>query len=346
MNSKKDIYKVYMIVSCLVSGVYAKNISEFGNFSTDDIAKTHQIHTAQNPQNKQKNSYNDTLAFVYMLDDFSVDNPSSDTNSTNLANLANDASDNSSAPPIKKYPSIEPSEPLEAESKPESKTHIKLDSSSDSNKNLATDSQINPQIDSRRLQNPPQNLGQNLAQTHTTKAHSKIYQPISITKTTYASFSIGYSYNQILTDKISLQNAKSSYKKSAHGALFGLERGSMVKNFMFGGYLYGVAGDDYSLGFGMRASYVLWRYVIPSVGLGYGLQHIQFPQDSAQYNIHGLHYDMGLFVNVYRGFGLKFEAKALYPMGILRGVDASKYGNPIFLGYSLIVSFAFYDFSI
>ena len=120
----------------------------------------------------------------------------------------------------------------------------------------------------------------------------------------------------------------------------------MVKNFMFGGYLYGVAGDDYSLGFGMRASYVLWRYVIPSVGLGYGLQHIQFPQDSAQYNIHGLHYDMGLFVNVYRGFGLKFEAKALYPMGILRGVDASKYGNPIFLGYSLIVSFAFYDFSI
>lgn len=180
-----------------------------------------------------------------------------------------------------------------------------------------------------------------------------LYQPIVVRKNTYAAFSIGYSYNHIATQSIALRVApdsetkqNSAFSRVAHGAFFGLERGWHTHNVMLGGYLNGVAGQDYSLHLGFRLSYLAFGYVIPSVGISYGLQNLRLPNDSQQYNTHTAGFNAGLFVNVARGFGLKFEGSYFYPMGILRKSNADLYGNPRFSGYSFVVSFTFYDFSI
>ena len=186
---------------------------------------------------------------------------------------------------------------------------------------------------------------------------SRLYQPINITKRSYGAFSIGYSQNTITTPKISLAapNTQDSsaqsritqdFSRVARGAFFGLERGWHTHGFMIGGYLNGVAAQDYSLNFGVRFSYLIARYVIPSVGVSYMLQHLKLPNDDAQYNLHGASFNAGLFVNVVRGFGLKFEGMYAYPLAILREGNARLHGNPTFSGYSFVVSFSFYDFSI
>ncbi|WP_143000254.1 MULTISPECIES: hypothetical protein [unclassified Helicobacter] len=187
---------------------------------------------------------------------------------------------------------------------------------------------------------------------------SRLYQPINITKRSYGAFSIGYSQNTITTPKISLaapntQDAQDlqtritqDFSRVARGAFFGLERGWHTHGFMIGGYLNGVAAQDYLLNFGVRFSYLIARYVIPSVGVSYMLQHLKLPNDDAQYNLQGASFNAGLFVNVVRGFGLKFEGMYAYPLAILREGNARLHGNPTFSGYSFVVSFSFYDFSI
>ena len=179
------------------------------------------------------------------------------------------------------------------------------------------------------------------------KQSPKFYQPITLSKDSYGAFFIGYSYNKLETDKILFENEIKPFSRTANGAFFGVERGWQGKyGFMLGGYLNGVAGDDYSLSLGVRVSNLIAKYVIPSINIGYGLQHIKFPQDSQQYNLHGFQFGGGIFVNIYRGFGIKFEAMGSYPLGIVRKDNASKYGNPTLNSYSLIVSFAYFDFSI
>lgn len=178
-----------------------------------------------------------------------------------------------------------------------------------------------------------------------------LYQPIAVSKRSYGSFSIGYSQSHIKAQQISLIDGSNSrvardFSQVAHGVFFGLERGAHWHNFMLGGYINGVAAQDYSLSFGVRASYLIARYVIPSVGISWGLQHIKFPNDTRQYNIHGANFNAGLFVNIVRGFGLKLEGSYSYPLVILRGVDARNYGDPVFSGYSFVVSLCAYDFSI
>lgn len=179
-----------------------------------------------------------------------------------------------------------------------------------------------------------------------------LYQPIALSKRSYGSFSIGYAQSHIKAQQIRLidgainSRVARDFSQIAHGVFFGLERGAHWHNFMLGGYINGVAAQDYSLSFGVRASYLIARYVIPSVGISWGLQHIQFPNDTRQYNIHGASFNAGLFVNIARGFGLKLEGSYSYPLVILRGVDARSYGAPVFSGYAFAVSLCMYDFSI
>ncbi|MBR2495345.1 hypothetical protein [Helicobacter sp.] len=179
-----------------------------------------------------------------------------------------------------------------------------------------------------------------------------LYQPIAVSKRSYGSFSIGYSQSHIKAQQVSLIDGVSNsrvdrdFSQIAHGVFFGLERGVHWHNFMLGGYINGVAAQDYSLSFGVRTSYLVARYVIPSVGISWGMQHIKFPNDIKQYNIHGASFNAGIFVNLVRGFGLKLEGSYSYPLVILRGVDARNYGDPVFSGYSFVVSLCMYDFSI
>lgn len=179
-----------------------------------------------------------------------------------------------------------------------------------------------------------------------------LYQPIAVSKRSYGSFSIGYSQSHIKAQQISLIDGATNsrvardFSQVAHGVFFELERGAHWHSFMLGGYINGVAAQDYSLSFGVRASYLIARYVIPSVGISWGLQHIKFPNDTRQYNIHGANFNAGLFVNIVRGFGLKLEGSYSYPLVILRGADARSYGDPVFSGYSFVVSLCAYDFSI
>lgn len=198
-------------------------------------------------------------------------------------------------------------------------------------------------------------LESSLSQTDSskvTKRSPSLYQPIALSKSSYGSFSIGYSQSHIQTKALSVVDSATNTRVSrgvdhiARGVFFGLERGMHWHNFMLGGYVNGVAAQDYSLSFGVRASYLIARYVVPSVGISWKLQHIQFPNDTKQYNIHGASFNAGLFVNIVRGFGLKLEGSYSYPLVILRGVDARAYGDPIFSGYAFAVSLCLYDFSI
>lgn len=208
--------------------------------------------------------------------------------------------------------------------------------------------------------------------SHSPFSFAKLYQPISIAKRSYGSFSIGYSQNYLHTPRIALRapdssaspapspaasqsTLDSSFSRVARGVFFGLERGlhwagsgemASSSAFMLGGYVNGVAAQDYSLNFGLRASYLIAHYVIPSIGISYNLQHITFPNDPNQYNIHGANFNAGLFVNLMRGFGIKAEASYAYPLVVLRGVNARAYGEPKFFGFSFVVSVCYYDFSI
>lgn len=204
---------------------------------------------------------------------------------------------------------------------------------------------------------------------------AKLYQPIDIRKRSYGAFSIGYSQSHLHTPHIAPSSPNtpsspsqatpesndSSFSRVARGVFFGLERGlhwasttqdvsgsswSLGSGFMLGGYINGVAAQDYSLNFGLRASYLIARYVIPSIGISYNLQHIAFPNDPKQYNLHGANVNAGLFVNLMRGLGIKAEASYAYPLIILRGVDARAYGEPRFESFSFVVSICYYDFSI
>lgn len=243
---------------------------------------------------------------------------------------------------------------------------------------LALDSSLpespaNPTPKSTSPQSPASSPARNLSHD---ASHSsffiKLYQPIDITKRSYGSFSIGYSQNYLHTPRITLrapdsstspaldpassQSAiDSSFSRVARGVFFGLERGlhwagsgesASNSGFMLGGYVNGIAAQDYSLNFGLRASYLIARYVIPSIGISYNIQHITFPNDPNQYNIHGANFNAGLFVNLMRGFGVKAEASYAYPLVVLRGVNAREYGEPKFFGFSFVVSMCYYDFSI
>ncbi|MDO7253321.1 hypothetical protein [Helicobacter cappadocius] len=164
----------------------------------------------------------------------------------------------------------------------------------------------------------------------------------------YGAFKIGYVYQNLSSANIPLKNGENSYNFSSNNAYFGLERGWVggpKKMLLIGGYLDAGAGDTYYLSaggsFGLR---LLDGWVIPKISLGYQMEHLGLPKDSDQYNIQSGVGTIGVFVNVIQGFGINLEARAGIPFTIMRGDQASVYGNPKFDMYQVMVSFSFFDF--
>ena len=176
-------------------------------------------------------------------------------------------------------------------------------------------------------------------------------RPPEISSSSYGVFRLGYSYQYQNGGNITKTGEKPfAYSGHFNGMYFGIERGwigGKDNMFMVGGYLDGVAGQTYALSVGVKGSlFLLNGWVLPYVGIGYQLEHLEFANDTKQYNMHTGVVSVGAHVNVAKGFGVDFQLRSGLPFNILKANDAQTYGNPSINHVGFMVSLSFYDFSI
>lgn len=179
-----------------------------------------------------------------------------------------------------------------------------------------------------------------------------VFQPSEVEGNVYGTFRIGYAYQYQNGSKITNTQTSHTFdsKQQLNSVYFGIERGWIgLKNkmLMVGGYLDGAAGQTFFLSVGARVSARLLNgWLIPHASFGYQIQHLSFPADTAQYNIHGGVGTVGLFVNVAKGFGVDFSLRAGTPFYLVKAADAKKFNHPVINHVGFMISFTFYDFSI
>ncbi|WP_394998061.1 hypothetical protein [uncultured Helicobacter sp.] len=131
----------------------------------------------------------------------------------------------------------------------------------------------------------------------------------------YDSFRIGWS-------GANLSEIRGDYgSKSISGVLFGIERGKMWDNLVFGAYLEGNVwplnarndGGYYGISVGGKVGYK-FTHLLPYVRLGAEYMSLQHTgTNSSQRNIGGAIAEMGVSVDIVDGFGLGIALKSSLP---------------------------------